>query len=256
MDEHDTSTNAYRELVGTPSDEVPAILATGRSDITTLYVSMSTRHDKGYDADYLRWHSLDHRPEQQRLASIRTSIRLVSTPACRESRAAGTPELAAVDHVMIYFFAGQQGLQEFYDLAVALNQAGRSPFILQPVERGVYTLDDCAAEARIRSGADVLPWLPIRGMYLLVEQGECSAPLPEGIPGVAGAISSHSTPTEISSVGEGQQLTLLFLDGDPVEVAREIGPYLERRWQAGPLEPLLAAPFYSVVPYEWDRYLP
>jgi hypothetical protein len=32
---------------------------------------------------------------------------------------------------------------------------------------------------------------------------------------------------------------------------------LEKRWSddAG-IEPLLAAPFHPVVPYEWDRYVP
>lgn len=256
MGDHGMSENPYRELVGSPSDEVPAILDTGRSDVTTLFVSMSRKHEEGHDADYLRWHSLDHRPEQQRLASLRSSIRLVSTPACREQRAADAPALSDVDHVMIYFFAGQQGLDEFHDLAVALNEAGRSPFIMPPVARGVYATKPGVAEPRIRTGADVLPWLPIRGMYLLVEEGDPAPPLPCGIEGVAGAWTSESVPTEISSVGEGQRLTLCFLDGDPVNVARKIRPYLEARWQGSGLKPLLAAPFYSVVPYEWDRYLP
>ena len=56
------------ELPGTPSDEVEDVLAAGRGDITTLFVSMATRHPEGTDADYLRWHTLDHRPEQHRLS--------------------------------------------------------------------------------------------------------------------------------------------------------------------------------------------
>ncbi|MFV8817051.1 hypothetical protein [Haliea sp. E17] len=256
MDDHDMSINAYRDLVGEPSDTVPAILATGRSDITTLFVSMSRKHEQGHDADYLRWHSLDHRPEQQRLASIRTSTRLVSTPQCRAARAADADSHSAVDHVMIYFFAGQEGLGEFYDLGLALHEAGRSPFIMPPVERGVYTLGEVVAEPRIRTGADVLPWLPIRGMYLLVEQGGEAAPLPQGIPGVAGALTSSSVASEISSVAPGQHLTLCFLDQDPIEVARTIEPYLRERWSDTSLTPLLAAPYFSIVAYEWDRYLP
>ncbi|BBZ41541.1 hypothetical protein MCNS_46040 [Mycobacterium conspicuum] len=74
------------ELPGTPSDEVAEILAAGRGEITTLFVSMATRHPDGTDADYLRWHTLDHRPEQHRLAAVRASLRLVSTPACRSAR--------------------------------------------------------------------------------------------------------------------------------------------------------------------------
>ena len=47
------------QLPGTPSDEVSEVLATGRGGITTLFVSMATRHPEGTDADYLRWHTLD-----------------------------------------------------------------------------------------------------------------------------------------------------------------------------------------------------
>lgn len=74
-------------LPGTPSDEVPEVLATGDGGITTLFVSMATRHPEGKDAEYMRWHTLDHRPEQHRLAAVRASLRLVSTPACRTARA-------------------------------------------------------------------------------------------------------------------------------------------------------------------------
>ena len=78
------------DLPGTPSDEVTEILATGSGDITTMFVSMATRHPEGTDAEYLRWHTLDHRPEQHRLSAVRASLRLVSTPACRAARAVST----------------------------------------------------------------------------------------------------------------------------------------------------------------------
>jgi hypothetical protein len=48
---------------------------------------MARRHPEGRDAEYLRWHTLDHRPEQHRIAGVRASLRLVSTPACRAARA-------------------------------------------------------------------------------------------------------------------------------------------------------------------------
>ncbi len=75
---------------GAPSDEVDAILAAGGSGVTTIFASMAARHPDGADADYLAWHTLDHRPEQYRLASLRSSVRLVSTPACRAARARHT----------------------------------------------------------------------------------------------------------------------------------------------------------------------
>jgi hypothetical protein len=67
------------QLPGTPSDQLDDVLATGDGGITTLFVSKARRHPDGTDAEYLRWHTLDHRPEQHRLAAVRASLRVVST---------------------------------------------------------------------------------------------------------------------------------------------------------------------------------
>lgn len=243
-------------LVGTASDGVPAILATGDSGVSTLFLSMAERHPDGADADYLRWHSLDHRPEQHRLPSLRASLRMVSTPACRAARAAADPAFAAIDHVMSYFFADAAGLEGFGALSRALSGAGRVPFVLKPVQRGVYTIDRrCAAEPA-KAGADVLPWRPTLGIYLLLEEGVTDpAPLAE-VAGVAGFWAGASQPTAVSSAGAGQQLTYCFLDDDPVATATRLAPVLRERWAASGIRPLLAAPFHTVVPFEWDRYLP
>src|SRR5882757_4534037 len=120
------------ELPGTPSDEVADVLATGHGDIGTLFVSMATRHPDGTDADYLRWHTLDHRPEQHRLSAVRASLRLVSTPSCRVARAASRDRYDAIDHVMTYFFSDPGGLEGFYELGKALTEAGRKRPLLPP----------------------------------------------------------------------------------------------------------------------------
>ena len=52
------------------------------------------------------------------------------------------------------------------------------------------------------------------------------------------------------------QLTYCFLDDDPVAVAGRLEPLLTDRWHTGEVHALLAAPFFSVVPYAWDRYVP
>ena len=54
----------------------------------------------------------------------------------------------------------------------------------------------------------------------------------------------------------GMQVTYCFLDDDPVATAVRLRQPLEQRWAAGNVVPLLAAPFYTLVPFEWDRYLP
>jgi hypothetical protein len=245
------------ELPGTPSDEVDGVLATGRGDITTLFVSMATRHPDGADAEYLRWHTLDHRPEQHRLSAVRASLRLVSTPACRSARAAGQDRYDAIDHVMTYFFSDPGGLDGFLDLAKALIGAARKLPLLPPVERGVYDVQSKSAAPRVKVGADVLPWWPIQGVYLLLERGDAPADRLLDVDGVAGVWSAASLAADakMASAKAGQAITYCFLDDDPVATAERLRPALEKRWSDG-VEPLFAAPFHTIVPYEWDRYVP
>jgi hypothetical protein len=238
-------------LPGNPSDDNPAVLATGNGDITTLFVSMARRHPDGADAEYLRWHTLDHRLEQHRLHEVRASLRLVSTPACREARAAAKAPYADIDHVMTYFFSAPSGLDGFLELSYALDDAGRKMPLLPPVERGVYDVHTRKAAARVKIGADVLPWWPVKGVYLLLENG----PEPIDLTGIDGVVGTWTTRTldvdpKLANAPTGQQLTYCFLDDDPVAVAGRLKPLLRER------EPLLAAPFHPIVPHEWDRYVP
>ena len=51
---------------------------------------------------------------------------------------------------------------------------------------------------------------------------------------------------------DGRQLTVAFLDDDPLVVAARLRPALEAR----DTKPLLSGPFHTVVPFAWDRHLP
>ena len=245
-------------LLGTPSDEVDGVLAAGRGEIGTLFVSMARRHPEGRDAEYLRWHTLDHRPEQHRLAGVRASLRLVSTPACRAARAHSDERFDAIDHVMTYFFTDQSGLTEFLELSSALGGANRKLPLLPPVQRGVYEEARKVAAPRIKIGADVLPWWPAQGVYLLLERGGADAADLAGVDGVGGvwSVVSQEVDERLASAPAGQLLTYCFLDDDPVAAAERLQPVLDARWKQADVEPLLAAPFYPIVPYQWDRHVP
>lgn len=245
-------------LPGNPSDNVAAVLAEGTGDIATLFVSMATRHPDGSDAEYLRWHTLDHRPEQHRLSAVRASLRIVSTPECRSARAAGRIHYADVDHVMTYFFTDVAGMEPFLALSKALGDAGRKLPLLPPVERGVYEVGAKTAAARVKVGADVLPWWPSKGVYLLLENHAAPTDGLCEVDGVAGVWTATSMPVEprLASAPAGQVLTYCFLDDDPVVVAERLAPVLEQRWSKHGIEPLLAAPFYPIVAHQWDRHVP
>lgn len=245
-------------LPGTPSDDVDGVLAAGRGEVGTLFVSMARRHPDGRDAEYLRWHTLDHRPEQHRLAGVRASLRLVSTPACREARAYSAAAFDEIDHVMTYFFTDQSGLTPFLELSSALGKADRKLPLLPPVQRGVYAVAQKVAAPRIKIGADVLPWWPANGVYLLLESGTSSPADLLDVDGIGGvwSVASLDVDERLASARAGQLLTYCFLDDDPVAVAERLRPVLADRWKRDNVEPLLAAPFYPVVPYQWDRYVP
>ena len=209
---------------------------------------MSAKDPDGRDAEYLTWHALDHRPEQYRIPGLRGSLRLVSTPACREARAANTDRYRTVDHVMTYFFAHAEALTPFASLGSALGAAGRMQHMLPAVERAVYQASGATASPRIKAGSDVLPWWPATSVYLLVEQGRDEGSELTEIEGVAGAWWAQGN--------EGLQITYCFLDDDPVACAHRLRPALDKRWAGGTVAPLLAAPFHIPVDREWGRYLP
>ena len=124
-------------------------------------------------------------PEQYRIAGIRHSIRLVSTPACRAARAVSDPRYDAVDHVMTYFFADGAAFDQFNALSAALG-GDRRPFRLPSVSAGYFRLAGKVAARRAIAGADVMPWRPARGVYLIVEQGAQSPADLVDVAGVAG----------------------------------------------------------------------
>jgi hypothetical protein len=247
------------ELVGTPSDDAPNVLATGRTDVTTIYVSMSSRHPDGRDADYLAWHSLDHRPEQHRLYALRASFRLVSTPACRAARATVDARYDATDHVMTYLFTDVSALPAFNDLNIAMAEVGRSPYLLPTVERAVYRLDGTAAAPRVKVGAEVMPWWPAKGVYLIVERGAAPPAALVDVPGVGGVWWGGAVPMDppyATADTAGLQIAYCFLDDEPAAVGERLRPVLESRWTREGVSALLAAPFHTLVDYDWCRYVP
>ena len=246
------------QLEGTPTDQLPGVLATGASDIGHAFISFSEREPHGRDADYIEWHSLDHRPEQYRLAELRNSLRLVSTPECRAARAASSEQYDTVDHVMTYLFSDLAVLPRFSELGAALNAGGRMPLRLPSAGFMTADLAGKMAAANAVAGADVIPWRPATGVYLLIEDGHAPADALVDVPGVAGVWWYHGAlaPPPFSTDARGVQVTYCYLDGDPVETAERLGPVVRTRWASGDISGRLAAPFHLIVPFDWSRYLP
>jgi hypothetical protein len=245
-------------LEGIPSDDLPEVLATGAGDARFVFLSMSKRDRQGRDAEYLAWHSLDHRPEQFRLDGIRNTLRLVSTPACRAARAASAPPYDAVDHIMTYQFASTAAMPAFTKLGAALDRGGRMVHRLPSAGYHTADLAGKIAAPRAVAGADVIPWRPALGVYVMIEEGHASPEALVDVPGVAGVWWWHGF-AEASGMGagsEGKQVTYCFLDEDPAGCAGALAERMRQRWVSGEVIGLLAAAFYCLVPFEWGRHLP
>ena len=242
----------------TASDSLPDVLATGASDAEFVFLSFSARDPGGRDAEYIAWHSLDHRPEQYRLTGIRNSIRLVSTPQCRAARAANAAPFDAADHIMTYQLADQSSMPAFTDLGAALDRGGRMTHRLPSVTYLTANRDGMLAAPRAVAGADTMPWRPALGVYVIIEEGNASPEALLDAPGVAG-IWWWQGFAEASGMGvhsPGKQITYCFLDEDPVACAVALGDLAKARWASGAVTGLLAAPFYVVVPFDWGRHVP
>jgi hypothetical protein len=246
---------------GTPTDQDAQVCRHGASDVRIGVLSMSARSPDGDDARYLEWHTLDHLPEQHRISGMRSGARWVSTPACRAARAAEAPPYDAVDHVVAYLFADpvDAGLDTFFALGADLRAAGRMPVRLPAVELGGYELAGKAASPRVLVGADVLPWRPCRGIYLLLERGPLTSTATLlDVPGVAGIWSYAGSDLLHPRLADtaGKHLAVAYLDDDPAATAGRLADTLAARWSSGALVPLLAAPFVTLVPWAWDGALP
>jgi hypothetical protein len=245
-------------LEGTHSDQLADVLATGSTDVQLAFISLSAREPTGRDADYIAWHSLDHRPEQHRLAGLRSSLRLVSTPACCAARAANDDRFAAVDHVMTYLFSDPTALSGFNELGASLNEGGRMPLRLPTVEFMTANLAGRVAAPRAVAGADVIPWRPAQGVYLIIETGGSPVDALADVAGVAGIwwYDGALAPAPYSTDARALRITYCYLDDDPVATAERLGEHMQRRWASGAVTGLLAAPFHTLVPFEWARHLP
>jgi hypothetical protein len=244
-------------LEGTSSDQLPDVLATGQTAIRHAFISLSAREPSGRDADYIEWHSLDHRPEQYRLPELRNSLRLVSTPACRKARAASVGKYDAVDHVMTYLFTDAGGIPGFTALGGALHVGGRMPLRLPTIDFMTADLAGKIAAPRAVAGADVIPWRPAVGVYLIIEEGQASPASLAELPGVAGVwwYTGAVAPAPYGADARGRQFTYCYLDDDPTAAAA-LGEAMQSRWRSGEVRGLLAAPFFTIVPFDWARHLP
>ncbi len=136
------------------------------------FFSISHPSPTGDDRPYLEWHQLDHMPEQYQLPGLVFAQRWAATPACRAVRVAGTEGWAMVDHVVCYLMGSpvDQTIDDFFTLGRHLAELGRFAGALPAQYVGALRLLETHAAPRALVSAEVVPFRPNRGIYLVVEE--------------------------------------------------------------------------------------
>ena len=142
------------------------------TDIRAGFFSLTSGAVDGDDAGYLRWHLLDHLPEQYSLSGIRLGTRWRADDACVALRLAAEDGLDAARHAVSYLITDPVAdtLNEFGRLGRQLAEAGRYPVAATPLLLGAFELVDARAAPAAVVSAAPLPFRPHRGVDQQVER--------------------------------------------------------------------------------------
>ena len=221
------------------------------------------------DGSYLRWHLLDHMPEQFQLPGIVHAQRWIADGDYLTSRIASAGHLQDVGNVMNYLAGDptQQTLDDFMELGGRLAEIGRFPEIRPSLQLRMLALLKWTAAPQALISAEVVPWRAHRGVVVIVEEPTAGAdpsdwlqwihrdhhPAILEVPGVAGAWMYGSTSSwnlHPRADGPPQYITVVYLDDNPLAVTKALTPLIERRWASGAVRPLFAGPLRTMVQWE------
>lgn len=224
------------------------------------------------DGGYLRWHLLDHMPEQYQLPGLVHATRWIADGQYPDRRIAGAGRLADTGSVVNYLVGDpvQQTHDDFFELGVRLAEIGRFPERRPSLQLRLLALQRWYAAPRALVSAEVVPFRPHRGVALIVEEPadrdvpawqhwlhtEHHQALLE-VPGVAGAWMYGSTDfwrLHPSCRGDPQFVTVVYLDEDPLDTVTSLAPVIEQRWASGAVRPLFAGPLRTMI--HWDAWPP
>jgi hypothetical protein len=214
-------------------------------------------------------------PEQYQIPGLLLGSRWGWTPACHAARALEADDLRPVRYVVQYLMTDpvQPTIDDFLQLGRRLAEAGRYPERVTSHLLGAFHLVEAAASPRVLVSAEVVPFRPHLGAYVIVEQqsgGDGLDPwlqwlhaehLPEllAMPGVAGAWSfaTSSLWSNPAWTAGNHRITVCYLDAEPAATGDSLHKVVQSRWRRGaPIRPMLASPFESVARWDWERFAP
>lgn len=220
------------------------------------------------DGSYLRWHLLDHMPEQFQLPGMLQAHRWIADSDLLDARISSSAEIDVVGNLVNYLVGDpvQRTIDDFMELGRRLGEVGRFPEVRPSLQLRMLALHKWYAAPRADISAEVVPWRPHRGVLLIVEApgtpdaGEWLRwlhhehhPALLAVPGVAGVWMYGSTTTwdlPVVARGEPQYVTVVYLDDDPLTVTTSLSRVIGDRWESGAVRPLYSGPFRTMSQWE------
>nr|WP_244168164.1 hypothetical protein [Mycobacterium paraffinicum] len=232
--------------------------------------SLTAAAPAGDDGSYLRWHLLDHMPEQYQLPGIVYGLRWIADGDYPQHRVAGHGPLADIANAVHYLVGDpvEETFDDFVTLGRELRENGRFPVVRPSLQVAGLRLLQWQSAPHALISAEVVPFRPHRGVVLIVEEPVDGRrpdtwlqwlhaehhPALLAAPGTAGAWTFGSS-TGWSHLPRGwrtdfQYITVVYLDADPLTTTDALAPLLEDRWRSGAVRPSFAGPLRSMVGWE------
>ena len=236
--------------------------------VKAAFFSLTPPAPPGDDGSYLRWHLLDHQPEQYQLPGIQYSLRYIADGDYLQSRIASAGHLSEVGNVVNYLVGDpvQQTHDDFMQLGPRLAELGRFPEVRPSLQLRMPALLRWYAAPQALISAEVVPFRPHRGVVVIVEEpssgdvGEWlhwlhTAHYPGllAMPGIVGAWMYGSANTwnlHPTTQGDPQYTTVIYLDDDPLTTTKALAPLVEQRWKSGAVRPMFAGPLRTMIQWE------
>ena len=222
------------------------------------------------DGGYLRWHLLDHMPEQYQLPGIVHGLRWIADGDYLDHRLAAHGPLGEVGNAVHYLVSDpvEETFDDFVALGRTLRDNGRFPISRPSLQVAGLRLLQWQSAPHALISAEVVPFRPHRGILLIVEEptdGRSNDwlqwlhaehyPALLAAPGTAGAWTFGSTTTWQIPRGwrtDHQYITVVYLDDNPLTVTDALAPLIEERWRAAAVRPVFAGPLRTMI--SWDAW--